>query len=77
MDSDVKHAVVKLCKNLINARRLSGKETSFITMIYGEDITEEQAEEMCEAVTAKYGKDIDITVIPGGQPVYYFIFSVE
>ncbi len=77
VDSDVKHAVVKLCKNLINARRLSGKETSFITMIYGEEITEEQAEEMSAAVEAKYGKDIDITVIPGGQPVYYFIISVE
>ena len=77
VDTDVKHAVVKLCKNLINARRLSGKETSFITMIYGDEITEEQAEEMSAAVTAKIGNDIDITVINGGQPVYYFIFSVE
>jgi len=77
VDTDVKHAVVKLCKNLINARRLSGKETSFITMIYGDEITEEQAEEMCEAVQAKYGSSIDITLINGGQPVYYFIFSVE
>ena len=77
VDTDVKHAVVKLCKNLINARRLSGKETSFITMLYGDEITEEQAEEMSAAVTAKIGNDIDITVINGGQPVYYFIFSVE
>ncbi len=77
VDTDVKHAVVKLCKNLINARRLSGKETSFITMLYGDEITEEQAEEMSAAVTAKIGTDIDITVINGGQPVYYFIFSVE
>ncbi len=77
VDTDVQHAVVKLCKNLVNARRLSGKETSFITMIYGEEITEEQAEEMSAAVTAKLGSDIDVTVISGGQPVYYFIFSVE
>ena len=77
VDTDVKHACVKLCKNLVNARRLSGQETSFVTMMYGEDITEAQAEEMSAAVTAKLGSDIDVTVLYGGQPVYYFIFSVE
>ena len=77
VDSDVKHAVVKLCKNLVNARRLSGRDTSFITMMYGEDITEAQAEEMSAAVTEKLGPDIDVTVLAGGQPVYYFIISVE
>ncbi len=77
VDTDLKHAVVKLCKNLVNARRISGKDTSFITMMYGEDITEEQAEEMSAAVTEKLGPDIDITVLNGGQPVYYYIISVE
>ncbi len=77
VDTDVRHAVVKLCRNLVNARRLSGRDTSFITMIYGEDVTEEQAEEMSAAVSEKVGGDIDVTVVRGGQPVYYYILSVE
>ncbi len=77
VDTDVKHAAVKLCRNLVNARRLSGRDTSFITVMYGEDITEEAAEEAAEAITAKLGNAVDVTVIPGGQPVYYYIFSVE
>ena len=77
VDTDLRHAVVKLCRNLVNARRLSGRDTSFVTMIYGEDVTEEQAEEMSAAVSEKLGTDIDVTVVCGGQPVYYYILSVE
>lgn len=77
VDTDVPHAAVKLCRNLINARRISGLETSFITMLFGEDITEEQAEALSAMISEKIGSDIDITVVNGGQPVYYYIFSVE
>ncbi len=77
VDTDVRHAAVKLCRNMVNARRLSGRDTSFITMLFGEDITEEQAQETANAITAKLGTSIDVTVIAGGQPVYYYIFSVE
>ena len=59
------------------ARSLSDRHTSFITLIYGEGITEEQAEEARSKIASKVGSDVEITVVDGGQPVYYFIISVE
>ncbi|MBE6798422.1 MAG: DAK2 domain-containing protein [Ruminococcaceae bacterium] len=70
-DTDLKKAVLKLIKNL------SSKDTAFITLIYGEDVSEEDAEAISEAVQAKLGSDVEVTLINGGQPVYYFIISVE
>lgn len=63
-------AVVKLVKNMVN------KETTFITVIFGEDTPEQKAEEVKEQLKAKYS-NVDITVINGGQPIYYYILSVE
>lgn len=53
------------------------KHTSFITLVYGEGITEEQAEEAKRLIEAKTKGDVEITLVNGGQPVYYFIISVE
>lgn len=64
-------AAIKLAKNLVK------KETAFITVIYGADTTEDEANEVYQALSEKYGSHIDITLIDGGQPVYYFIMSVE
>ena len=52
-------------------------ENSLITVIYGEDVTDEQAAALEEQIQAKYGSKTEITVINGGQPVYYYILSVE
>lgn len=70
-DKDLKHAVVKLTKSL------AGKSTNFITLIYGEDVPYEQALEIQNAVQAKVSSNIEISLVDGGQPVYYFIISVE
>lgn len=70
-EKDIVKAAVKVTKKLVN------KDTSFITVISGEGVTEEQAGEVVEILTAKYGENIDISYINGGQPVYYFIISVE
>ncbi|HZJ77613.1 MAG TPA: DAK2 domain-containing protein [Clostridia bacterium] len=51
--------------------------SSLITVIYGADKSEKHAEELHSMLKAKYGNDADISVINGGQPVYYFIISVE
>ncbi len=59
------------------ARSLSTKQTSFITLIYGEGITAEQAQEAKRLLAAKVHSDVEITLVDGGQPVYYFIVSVE
>lgn len=49
----------------------------FVTIIYGQGVTEEQANQVSSMLTAKYDGDIDITIVNGGQPVYYFIISIE
>ncbi|MDU5424948.1 MAG: hypothetical protein E6123_08775 [Clostridiales bacterium] len=33
--------------------------------------------ELQNMLTAKYGSNVDISIVNGGQPVYYFIISVE
>ena len=76
-DKSVERAVVKLTKNIAAARRLTGKSVSFITLMYGEDITEQEAEAAKTAISAKLGNDVDITVLAGGQPVYYYFISIE
>ncbi len=58
-------------------RSFASKHTSFITLIYGEGITQEQAEKAKRTLENKLHSDVEITLVNGGQPVYYFIISVE
>ena len=71
VEKDLKTATVNLAKSMAN------KNTSFVTLIYGEDVSEQKAEEIYNEITAKLGGDIEVSLINGGQPVYYFIISVE
>ena len=64
-----------ICTRL--AKALVTKETSMVTVYYGEDVTEEQAAAIEEQIQAKFGAKTEITVINGGQPIYYYILSVE
>ena len=64
-------AVVKLAKNMVN------RDTSFITLIYGNDISEEDAKTAFNELSDKFGSRTDVTLVKGDQPVYYFILSVE
>ncbi len=64
-------SVVKLVHSLTD------KNTSFITLIYGNDITEEQADSAFSQIQAKVGSNVDVTLINGQQPLDYFIVSVE
>lgn len=52
-------------------------EHSLITVIYGEGVSEEDAVKVEEKLASKYGSDVEISVVDGGQPIYYFIISVE
>lgn len=70
-EKDPVRAVVKLAKDMIN------RDTSYITVIYGEGISESQASLALQAIQSKAGSDIEVTLIDGGQPVYYFILAVE
>ncbi|NLB36752.1 MAG: DAK2 domain-containing protein, partial [Clostridiales bacterium] len=66
------HAAYRVTKHLFKRGA-----SSIITLIYGEQTSEKQADELQSMLKAKYGSDADISVINGGQPVYYFIISVE
>lgn len=56
--------------------KLMDEDISLVTLFYGEDVTEEDAEVVREAIEEKY-PDIDIDVIEGDQPIYYYIISLE
>ncbi len=73
IEKDAVSACVRVARSL--ARKHAG--TSFITLVYGEGITAQQAEEAKRLLAAKVSSDVEITLVDGGQPVYYFIISVE
>lgn len=52
-------------------------EHSLVTIIYGQDTDESSAEMLEERLSAKYGNDMEISIVNGGQPIYYYILSVE
>lgn len=66
---------VKAAIKLISS--LAKKDSSFITIIYGNGISEDEANLVYKNVQAKYGNHADITIINGNQPLYHFIISVE
>ena len=48
----------------------------FITVYYGADVTEEDANAASETIRGNF-PDVDLNVVNGGQPVYYYMISVE
>lgn len=58
-------------------RLFKRNEHSLITIIYGDGVSEEDAVKVEEKLNKKYGSDAEISIVNGGQPVYYFIISVE
>lgn len=55
---------------------LSDEDTEFITIYYGTDIEKETAEAAAEAIEERYD-EVEVSVKYGGQPLYYYIISVE
>ncbi len=70
VEKDVSKAAYKLTKKLVKG------DSSFITILYGSDVTDEAAEALQKQVAAKFS-NLDVNLINGGQPVYYYIISVE
>ena len=70
-EKDVTKALVKLTKRLVNS------SSSFITVMYGSDVSDEAANAAYEQLRARISDSIDINIVNGGQPVYYYIISVE
>ena len=51
-------------------------DAELVTVYYGSDVTEEAANEAVSAISAKFA-DVEVELQYGGQPVYYYIVSVE
>lgn len=68
--SDVQTTTEKLVEKLLD------EESVNITLFYGEDINEEDAEKLRASLEEKY-PNCEVNAIYGGQPVYYYIVSVE
>ena len=71
VDTDLERTAVRLAKTMIK------RDSQFLTVIYGEGVTSRQAAAVEKQLNEKYGNRVEITLIDGGQPVYYYILSVE
>ena len=50
---------------------------SFVTVFYGENISDEDAENAAEIISNKVGGACEVAMLPGGQPIYDYVISVE
>ena len=58
------------------AQEAAERNAEFVTVFYGEDVTEEQAAQ-AEEIFSRVCPGVELSVLPGGQPVYYYIISIE
>ena len=70
----VGQSVEETTKEMLEA--MVDEDTELISMYYGQDVLAEDAEKFAEAVTELY-PDVDVDLHSGGQPIYYYVVSVE
>ena len=68
---DKKAALYDLCDSLISPKSAS------LTLLCGQDISEEEEVSLLEELNERYGEAVEITILHGGQPVYSFLVGVE
>ena len=56
--------------------QLVDEDTELISLYYGQDDQEESAEKVAQEIDDLY-PDVDVDVHSGGQPIYYYVLSVE
>ena len=67
---DIKDVSIELIKDSID------EDSELITLFYGEDIDEDEANVLSKLIEENF-EDCDVEVVYGGQPLYYYIFSIE
>ena len=70
LGSDVKQVSLDMTAEMVN------EDCSLITIYYGSDVTEDDAQQLCDEITEKY-PECDVTLQYGGQPLYYYLIAVE
>ncbi|MGI6004753.1 MAG: DAK2 domain-containing protein [Christensenellales bacterium] len=68
--NDVEKVAIELVEKLLD------EDKEVITIFYGEDVSEEQAQALCQKLEENH-RDCSVEVHFGGQPLYYYIVSVE
>ena len=67
---DISEATMELIDTLVD------EDSELISIYYGSDTAQEDAEELAEQIEEKY-PDVDVELQNGGQPIYYYVLSVE
>ncbi len=68
--SDMDEVVMAMIDEMVD------EDSELISIYYGEDVDESKATELTDLISTKFS-DIDVELQPGGQPIYYYIVSVE
>ena len=68
--TDVDAVLDELIESLVD------EDSRLISLYYGEDINEDKAEEVQNRLSEKY-EDLEVEIRSGGQPIYYYLLSVE
>ena len=71
VDRDISKVLYKVTKHLLNGN------SSYVTVIYGSDVSDEDAQTSFAYLKQKFGDNIELSLVNGGQPVYYYMVSVE
>ncbi|MBU5475836.1 DAK2 domain-containing protein [Eubacterium sp. MSJ-21] len=66
--------ITEVVKDLIGA--MADEDSELLSIYYGSDVEEEKADALVEAVQAAY-PDFEVETHAGGQPIYYYILSLE
>ncbi len=69
--SEISKVLYKVTKHLVN------NSSSYVTVIYGSDVSDEDAENAFGYLKQKLGDNVEFSLVNGGQPVYYYMVSVE
>ena len=70
LGSEVKQVALDMTETMVN------EDSALITVYYGSDVTEEEAQALTDEIEAKYS-DCDVSMQYGGQPLYYYLIAVE
>lgn len=68
--SDINDVSVKICDRMID------DDSALVTVYYGADVDKETADKLASAIAAAH-REVDVSVVYGGQPVYYYMIAVE
>lgn len=53
------------------------RDMACVTVFYGEEVSDAEAEETHQLLAELLGEDVDLALVPGGQPVYAYLIAVE